>query len=318
MGSAKMENSGWKFKKVIITGAAGFIGFALAKKLSQMQMKVWAVVKENSKRIQDLKELSNVEIVQCDLKYYDRLEKLIQEKEFDVFYHFAWQGVSDEDSKDLDIQLANVKYACDAVSAAQKLNCSKFLFASSIMEYEVMKLMETELIANKRNMYRTAKIAAHYMTRIVANNLEIDYNAAIISNVFGKGEISNRFINSTLRGMLVGERVKFTEAKQLYDFIYIDDAVEVLILMAQRGKRNKNYYIGSMEPRSLRNFIYDMRDCVDPSMEVGIAEFKEYIGVSLTYQEMDIKACYDDFGFVPRYSFKDGIRQTIEWLKECP
>lgn len=314
MESVAIENISRKLNKVIITGATGFIGFALVKKLSKMQVKVWAVVRENSKKLQGLQSLNNVEIVQCNLDHYNQLEQLIQEKGFDAFFHFAWQGVADSDSQDLEIQLSNVRHSCDAVYAAQKLACYRFVFAASIMEYEVMKLMGTEFNADKRNVYRTAKITAHYMTRIIANDLAINYNAAIISNVFGKGEISNRFINSTLRSMLGGVRVKFTEAKQLYDFIYIDDAVEMLMLIAESGRKNKNYYIGSMEPRSLRDFIYDMRDCIDPSIEIGIGEHKEYVGVSLTYQEMDIKACYHDFGFVPRYSFRNGIRQTIEWM----
>lgn len=314
MESVAIKENSRKLNKVIVTGATGFIGFALVEKLSKMQVKVWAVVRENSKKLQGLQNLNNVEIVPCNLEHYDQLEQLIHEKNFDVFFHFAWQGVADRDSQDLEIQLSNVKYSCDAVYAAQKLSCCRFVFAASIMEYEVMKLMETVLIADKRNVYRTAKITAHYMTRTIANELKINYNAAIISNVFGKGETSNRFINSSLRNMLDGVRVKFTEAKQMYDFIYIDDAVEMLTLIAENGRKNKNYYIGSMEPRRLRDFIYEMRDCVDPSMEIGIGEYKEYIGVSLTYQEIDIKACYHDFGFVPRYSFQDGIRQTIEWM----
>lgn len=316
MESMAIEKDCQKFNKVVITGASGFIGYALTRKLSSMQIKVWAVVREESKKIQALQNLSNVEIVECNLEHYGQLEKLVQERGFDAFFHFAWQGVVGKNAQDLHIQMDNVKYACDAVYAAKELACNRFIFASSIMEYEVMKLMETELDADKRNIYRTAKITSHYMTRIIANDLGINYNAAIISNVFGEGEISDRFINSTLRSMMKGMRTSFTEANQLYDFIYIDDAVEMLMLIAKNGHRNKNYYIGSMEPRILREFIYDIRDCVDSSIEVGIGEHKEFVGVSLTYHEIDIKSCYNDFGFVPRYSFKDGIRKTIKWLNE--
>lgn len=312
----EIESSYQNIKKVIITGATGFIGYALAEKLCRMQVEVWAVVRKNSNTIPKLQGLGNIKLVYCELNQYDELENLITDRGFDTFYHFAWQGVADQDAQNQDIQLANVKYACDAVQAAQKLRCRQFVFAASIMEYEVMKLMETDLKADKRNVYRTAKLTAHYMTKILADDLSLHYNAAVISNVFGRGEISNRFICSTLRKMLNGERVKFTEAKQIYDFVYIDDAVEMLILIAEKGINNKNYYIGSMEPRVLREFIYEIRECVDASLEIGIGKNKEYVGVSLDYDETDIKACYDDFGYVPKHSFKEGIKKTIEWMRK--
>lgn len=304
-----------RYGRVVITGATGFIGHALVKKFLDLEYEVYAVVREKSSKISIFNEDANLKIIYCNLEHFGELEKKISCVGFDAFFHLAWQGVANEESKEVNIQLENVKYACDAVNAACKLQCIKFIFAASIMEYEVMKLMETEIDAGPRNIYRTAKITAHYMTRIVANELGVDYNAAIISNVYGRGEISDRFVNSTLRKMLKGERVKFTEAKQLYDFIYIDDAIDMLILIAQKGRKNKNYYIGSMEPRILREYIYEMRDCVDENLELGIGESKEYVGVSLNYDEVDIKAGYYDFGFQPQYSFKEGIVYTVEWIK---
>lgn len=314
MESMEVENR--EIKKVIITGATGFIGFGLVEKLCELDIEVWAIVRNYSKTDEKLKKFRNVRIIYCDLDNLNLLQTILTEREFDIFYHFAWQGVSDQAARDIDIQLSNVKYACDAVEIAHILGCKRFIFASSIMEYEVMSLMETELVPDKRNVYRTAKITAHYLTKIVANNLSMKYNAAIISNVFGKGEVSNRFINSTLRLMLKGERAKFTEAKQMYDFVYIEDAAEMLMLIGQKGVNNKNYYIGSMQPRRLRDFICEMRECIDPSLELGIGEYKEYVGVSLNYDEVDINACHDDFDFKPRYSFQDGIIKTIEWMRE--
>ena len=76
-----------KERKVIITGAAGFIGYALTKKYSEMQVKVYAVVREESQNLQDLHGLHGVEIVKCNLEHYTHLEELIEEREFDAFFH---------------------------------------------------------------------------------------------------------------------------------------------------------------------------------------------------------------------------------------
>lgn len=303
------------YRRVAITGATGFIGHALVRKFLDLGYEVYAIVRENSSKISIFNANVNLKIIYCNLEHIRELEKKISCVGFDAFFHLAWQGVADEKSCDVDVQLKNAKYACDAVNVAHKLKCAKFIFAASIMEYEVMKLMETEMDAGLRNIYRTAKVTAHYMTRIVADKLDMDYNAAIISNVYGTGEISNRFVNSTLRRMLKGERVKFTEAKQLYDFIYIDDAADMLALIALKGRKNKNYYVGNMEPRVLREYIYEMRDCVDETLELGIGESEEYVGISLNYDEFDMKASHYDLGFRPKYTFKEGIGHTVEWIK---
>ena len=311
-----MESLGIKMREVVITGASGFLGFALTKRLAELGIIVNAVIRSNSINVNKFEGLGNVKLIECNLDEMKRLTSLIPGCEVDAFYHFAWQGVSDKEAREEGIQLDNVKYACEAVKIAKELKAKKFIFASSIMEYEVVKLMETELAADKRNVYRVAKLTAHYLTRIIANDVGIEYNAANISNVFGIGEMSGRFINSTIRRMLKGERVQFTEAKQLYDFIYIDDAVEMLRLVGEKGQSNKSYYIGSMEPRVLRDYIYELKDCVDSTLELGIGENSDYIGVSLYYNEFEIDACKNDFQFKPKYTFKEGICKTVEWLKK--
>lgn len=306
---------GLNMKKVIITGANGFIGFALTTRFNELGILVDAVVRSESRNLDRFEPLENVRVIKCNLDQIKRLPEQIITDDADVFYHFAWQGVADLDSGNFDIQMKNAQYASEAVKVAKELGAKKFVFASSIMEYEVMKLMETQLNADRRNIYRTAKLAAHYWTRIIANDVGIAYNAANISNVYGPGEISGRFINSTIRRMLQGERVKFTEAKQTYDFVYIDDAVDMLQLIGERGLPNKNYYVGSMKPRVLREYICELRDCIDRNLELGIGENPDFVGVSLDYNEFDIGACYEDFHYEPKHTFKEGICRTIEWIK---
>lgn len=311
MNSLKVKKN---FNRVIITGASGFIGFALVKKYLDLGYEVYALVRKNTSKMQLLNN-DKLKVIYCDLEHVSLLDKKISVKGFDAFIHLAWQGVSNEDSRDINVQLANVRFSCDAIRTAKKIECQKFVFGASIMEYEVMKLMETELSADPRNIYRTAKIAAHYLTRIIASELAIEYNAAIISNVYGKGEISNRFINLTLRKMLKGEEIKFSAATQLYDFIYIDDAINMIVCIAEKGVNNRNYYIGSMKPRVLKDYIFDMRDCVNTSSELKFGESHEYVGISLNYDELDITAVYKDLNATPHYSFKEGIMCTIDWLK---
>lgn len=302
-------------KKAVVTGANGFLGNALCTFLSEKGIEVIAVVRDEKDDTAVLGTLDNVRIVYADLSEFRSLADKISDRDIDVFYHLAWIGTAGPLRGDYDVQLKNVRYACDTVMACSELGCGRFVFASSIMEYEIAALMETDAAPGINTLYSSAKISADYMARTIAASLGIDYIRAVISNIYGPGEISPRLINTSLRKLLKGERCAFTEGKQLYDFIYIDDAAGAFEAIGRCGKANKTYYIGSSKPRKLRDYLCEMRDQVSESIEIGLGEIP-FAGVTLGYDEFDINAVADDTGFVPSVSFAEGIRRTIAWIKE--
>ena len=302
-------------KKAIVTGANGFVGTAVCSELSQSGVEVIAVIRNEEEDISAISELKGIRIVYADLSDFARLGDIIKDRDIDVLYHFAWIGSAGPMRGDIDVQMSNVKYTCDTVRACADICCKRFVFASSIMEYEIESLMATDATPNINTLYCSAKIAADYMARTLAGSFEIDYIRAVISNIYGPGEKSPRLVNTSLRKMISGEHCAFSEGNQLYDFIYISDAAKSFKSIGERGVANRTYYIGSQEPRPLKEFLLEMRDCVDPNIQIGIGEI-HFNGVSLSYKEFDINAIKHDTGFVPQVSFKEGICKTIAWIKE--
>lgn len=143
----------------------------------------------------------------------------------------------------------------------------------------------------------------------------IEYIRAVISNIFGPGEKSPRLVNTSLRKMINGDHCAFSAGEQIYDFIYITDAAKAFVAIGKKGRPNKSYYIGSLSPRPLRDYLIEMRDCVDLKIQIGLGELP-FNGVSLTYEEFDIEAVKKDTGFVPEVPFGEGIKKTVKWLKE--
>ena len=302
-------------KKAIVSGANGFVGTAVCKELVSRGIEVIGVIREGAELNDSFFSVSPIRLVFCNLSKYDKLSELILDRDVDVFFHFAWEGNSGPLRADVDVQINNVRFSCNAVEAASKLKCQRFVFASSIMEFEINKLMSTEFVPGVNTLYSSAKVAADYMTRTISGAYGIDYIRAVISNIYGPGEYSPRLINQSIRKMLAGEHCSFSEGKQLYDFIFVEDAAKSFVAIAEKGISNRTYYIGSERPRPLREFLIEMKNCINPMMEIGLGDIP-FKGISLDYNEFDILAVKKDTGFSPTVSFQEGIHKTIDWIRE--
>lgn len=303
-----------RLKKVVVTGANGFIGSRLCRELSDQGASVIAVVRNPEENIIAIKDISGLKIVYCDLSSFRTLSSYIEDRDIDAFYHLAWVGSAGPLRGDDTIQINNVQYTCDTVRACHDIGCKRFIFASSIMEYEIAALMETTDSPGINTLYSSAKIAADYMARTIAANLGVEYIRTVISNIYGPGEISPRLVNTSIRKMLRGERCSFSPGEQMYDFIYIEDAVKAFVAIGDKGNNNGTYYIGSLNPRPLKEFLIELRDVVAPGLEIGLGDIP-FGGVSLGYDEFDINAVKNDTGFIPSVSFTDGVRNTMRWIQ---
>lgn len=302
-------------KKVIVTGANGFVGTALCKELCKQGIQVIAVVRNKEEFICKTKDLPGLTVVCLELSRYRNLGEIIRDRDIDILYHLAWEGSAGALRGDTDVQINNIRYSCDTVKACADMGVRRFVFAASIMEYEINAFMDTGAVPGINTLYASAKTAADYMARAIAGSLGIDYMRAVISNIYGPGEMSPRLINTSLKKMILGEHCAFSAGEQIYDFIYIDDAVRAFAAIGERGKANRTYYIGSHECQKLKYFLIEMKNQIDPEMEIGLGEIP-FHGVSLSYEEFDRNAVRDDTGFVPQISFAEGIRNTVDWLRE--
>lgn len=146
-------------KKVIITGATGMIGNTLINYLLKRDIEVLAIVREKSKRKECLPNNKNLKILECNLNNLNELN--IKEKDYDTFFHFAWDGTFGEIRNDVYIQNLNVKYTLDALKLAIKAGCTTFIGAGSQAEYgRVDGLISSNTPTNPENEYGIAKLEA--------------------------------------------------------------------------------------------------------------------------------------------------------------
>jgi nucleoside-diphosphate-sugar epimerase len=303
-------------KKAIVTGANGFIGSHLVNKLINNNVEVISIVHNRDSNLTLLPNNENNKLIFCDLSEIENLTSLITDRDFDVFYHFAWQGSTGQTRADEKLQTQNALWTVDSVRIAKELGCKKFIGAGSIMEKEAMAAVYTD--GNEPGLgyiYGTGKLMAHCMSKSVAANIGIDHIWAIITNAYGPGELSARFLNTTIRKIINDEPLKFTAATQNYDFIYITDAANAFYNIGHHGKPFYSYTIGSSNAKPLKDYLIELQKEIAPEVSLHFGDVP-FTGINMSLDDFCTENLEKDTGFKPIVSFKEGVRYTMDWLIE--
>lgn len=299
-------------KKVLVTGANGFVGSALVRELLKNGVKVIALDRDGCNN--NIPE--KADFVPHELSESLKLSQIILDRDIDVFYHFAWAGSAGPGRADVSLQLNNVQWTVDCLRAAKELGCKRFVCAGSIMEHEAISAVYKQ--DNKPGLgyiYGSGKLAAHTICASVASDIGIDLVWAKITNAYGVGELSPRFVNTTIRKIIHNEPLEFTSGMQNYDFVYIDDVARAFYLLGEKGKASRHYLIGSSDAKPLRKFILEMKQSLAPEREFKFGDVP-FTGVSLAIEDYDCSLLKEDTGFEVKVPFSEGVRRTMEWLME--
>jgi nucleoside-diphosphate-sugar epimerase len=301
----------------LITGATGAVGMGLIDALLKHNVRVVAVVRGNSNRADRIKESDMVKKVECDLAQMENLPKLVQETGWkpDVFYHFAWDGTFGDSRNDMYAQNENVKYVLNAVKAADEMGCSAFIGAGSQAEYGRFEgKLNASVPAFPENGYGMAKLCAGQMTRVECEKRGLRHIWTRILSVYGEYDGSATMVMSTIGKLLRGEKPSCTAGEQMWDYIYAKDAGRAFYLLGESGIAGKTYCIGSGSARPLRQYIEEIRNAVNPKAEIGFGDVP-YSEKQVMYLCADISDLTADTGFLPEYTFEQGIRETVDWVK---
>ena len=299
-------------KKVIITGASGFIGKALTSKLIKEKIIVYAIVRNKNSMV-DIEKNDFLYIIEADFTTYDKLSEMIND-DIDVFYHFAWDGTYGAKLTDYELQISNIKNSCDVLREAQKIGCKKFIMAGTINELEIKSYMNLESFEPRLAcIYGISKLAFELIGKTIAFQNGIEFCTAVIGSVFGPGDNSRMIQNVLIKKFIDSEKPKLVEGNYLYDWIYIDDATEQLSAIGKKGKNFRNYYIGHNTLRTFKEIVLEVRDIVNPKMEIEFGEIKDTSFID--YSQIDINSVYEDTGILPVCDFKESILKTVDWVK---
>lgn len=301
-------------KKVIITGADGFVGSNTVKYFLKQGVEVLALDMGDTPCRLEISEGLNY--LQCDISNHKAMLEMIPSHEYDTFIHFAWAGSAGSSRIDYNLQMQNAMNTVECMKVAYKLGCLRFVGAGSIMEYEVEAAVHAQ--GNRPGMgyiYGMGKHVAHSMCKSIAADIGIEFIWPMITNAYGVGELSPRFINTTLRKIINNEPLQFTSAVQNYDFVYITDVAKAFYLISNNGKPFCEYIVGSSHARPLKEFILEMQQNLAPEVSPIFGDIP-FTGVNIPIRVFDTSTTEVDCGFKAEVSFAEGTRMTMEWLKD--
>lgn len=295
-------------KNVIITGANGFIGSSLIKKLIEAGVSVVAL--DISFAISRLPETNLITKIETSLDDVEKLLSLIPVKEFDVMYHLAWTGVNGTAKANPVIQLQNAEMAMNCATICKKLGVKKLLCAGTIAERATESLSNLESTSGGM-LYGVAKHCTHLMLETYCKNIRQDYVWMQFSNIYGPTNKTGNLVSYTIGELEKGNEASFGPALQPYDFIYVEDLIEAVLRLGE-NKTNKNcYFIGSGDPRQLKDYLLEIGELYGKPELIRIG-LRPDDGIKYTLDMFDTTALVKDIGDYLTKSFTEGIKYTLE------
>lgn len=306
----KREN----MKRAVVTGASSMIGSNLIRILLEQGMEVTAVVRPGSKKLVNVPESENLTLAFCDVASLSELPQKVS-KSHDAWFHFAWTNTYGEARNDIGAQEKNIQYTLDAVKAAHEMGCEVFVGAGSQAEFGRCEgKLSDEMPKNPETAYGIAKYSAGKLSKLLCEQLGMRHVWGRILSTYGPGDNSYTMVMSAIINMLKGEHMAFTKGEQMWDYIYAGDCANAFYLMGLKGVHGRTYTVGSGQGRMLKDYILDIRDVVNPELEVGIGE-RDYNPGQVMYLVADISQLQEDTGFKPEMDFKEGIKRTCEYYQ---
>lgn len=299
-------------KKLLIVGGTGFIGYHLLKEAQKRKYKVTSISINKPKKLRNLK---GVNYILADISNYTILKKKLNTN-FDFVINAGGYGVHPGFGKEGD-RLIYAHYQ-GLVNLLQILNLKKikkFIQIGSSAEYGIINspIKETAL-CTPQTPYAIAKfLCSKYL---IEQFIEIKFPVTIfrLFQVYGPKQDDNRIVTFLIKNCLKNRKFFTTKGKQMCDFCYIDDVVNVIFKSIKNKKTNGQIFnIGSGKPISIKKIINLVLKKIRKGRPVfGGLNYK--VGTNKN-NFPNIAKVKKELRWSPKIDINSGISKTIESLK---
>ena len=313
--------------RVIVTGATSFIGSHAVQTLINQGFEVCALIRPNSAGKKNLEQMiikkELLEIIECELSGLkelagnaEKLSKIGQKWSHnlgraDYWLHLGWDGSGSDNRKLVDIQSMNAVYALDALETAAAVNCKRFLFCGSQAEYGVRNttMRETDEL-HPLSEYGKAKAKVGREAVMRAEALGITYIHTRVFSVYGPGDHPWSLVESCMRTFKEGGIMELGACTQLWNYLYVTDAIRALILLLTGDAPAGVYNVAGEDTRPLREYIETIHALCGGQGTCHYGK-RPPNAEGVTSLEPDITKLKETTGFHQMISFEEGIKKML-------
>lgn len=302
--------------RLLVTGAAGFVGSAVASEAIRSGHDVLGIVRPKANARPPDDASSRLQLVAADFRDSVGMADIIRRSRPDVVVHIGWGGVDGASRNGIAQINDNIVAACALIEACAEAGVRKFIGIGSQAEYGLLsgKVAEDQL-AVPASLYGAAKLSVQILTRQLAAQSGLSFAWLRLFAAYGPGDKPHWLIPSLIEAMLDGRRPKTTMGTQLWDYLHIDDVARGILAVAEKDAAEGIFNLGSGLPVPVRTIVEHIRDLAAPGMDLAFGEIP-YGPAQIWHLEADVTRLKTATGWAPQIAIQPGLASTVAWHRE--
>lgn len=307
-----------KTYKILVTGATGFVGSNLLRRLISHGHDIHILTRNLSDKWRIIDCFSDLHNHTVDLRKQAELKVLINKIEPDVIFHLAtsgmYGGVSRPDSEVIETNLLGT---VNLINACNNTDYKCFINTGSSSEYGPKKepMKETDL-CEPVNLYGISKCAATLYGQSIARTRDKPIIGLRLFSPFGPFDDKSRLMTYAITNALANKPLLLGNPNAVRDYIYIEDVLDVYLQSIEiaSGIKGEVFNVGSGSQTSISYIVNKIIEITDSKTKITWNSFPGRTHDTEKW-EADVEKIGRSFNWRPKYRIDDGIRQTISWFE---
>ncbi len=313
--------------RVLVTGAAGFIGFHLSNRLLSSGVKVLGLDNLNSyydtvlkqARLQVLRSQDDFSFEEADLVNGSVVSDLIKTFKPDYVCHLAAQaGVRYSKKNPQSYIDSNITGFLNILEGCRHNDVSDLFYASSSSVYggnETIPFSEADPVTKPTNIYAVTKRSNEMMAEAYNNLYGINSIGLRFFTVYGPWGRPDMAYYFFTQNIFADKAITvFNEGKMSRDFTYIDDIVDGIVSIANKHLGAEQYCdfvnLGNNKPEKLMTFINELETAIGKK---AIISYKPAQAEEMIDTWANIDKAKELYNYSPKTSLKEGLKHFVEW-----
>ena len=303
-------------RRVLVTGAAGFIGANLVRALVAQGASVHALVRPGGSvwRLSAIRE--SLHLHETDVTSCHAVRAAVEAARPDVIYNLVRHGGSSPATDRRVLLNVNLLGTLNLLEATASLGYQRFVHVGSSLEYgrKSHPMREDDLLEPATD-FAVTKAAATLMCQQFARAHAKPIVVLRLFSVYGYWEAPSRIIPAALLAVLANRPIPLTPPGYRRDPIFVDDVVEACLLAAQAERVNGEILnVGSGRQWANEEIVETIQRVAGRRVPVRVGEFPPRMN-DTTHWVADIGKAERLLGWAPRHSLEAGLQQTWDWLR---